>query len=194
MLVHRANEPLCQETAMRSLPLVVAAVLAACAQTQSSPDRSQDQTQPSPQAGNARPAPAMAADASDWVLLVDDGSSTPTASSDPSRRALVVVNDDGTIAGVIEAPDMAGSTASIEDDAASGDGAIVVVLVPVGDGRWQVPAGTRLTSLQQAHYTSGKLSAHVHNKSRPKSDARAQLTGKSQPRGGDRAASAPGSK
>jgi hypothetical protein len=115
------------------------------------------------------------------VILTGDGESPPV-STQSTGRAFIVMDDDGLVHGVVEAPEMTGSTVALEDDAPDADAATVVLLVPAGDGRWQIPSGTRLSPKQQTHYKAGNLYANVRTKAHPKGEVRAQLHDKSHPR------------
>lgn len=139
---------------MKMLPLVVALALTACAQT-------------NPSIGSA--------DTSDVPVVPAGAVEVPEVQTMATGRALILVNDDGTISGIVEAPGMDGATAAIDDDAAT---PVVVMLVPMTDSRWQVPSGTRLTPAQMSHYKSGKLYANVRTKARPNGEVRGQLKGK----------------
>ena len=166
---------------MKKTFLVLASLaLAACAHTDT-PD-STTAMAPSPPAGPAAPSPDMV------VVLTGDAESPPVSTAS-SGRAFIVVDDDGLVHGVVVAPDMAGSTVALEDDAPDADTATVVLLVPAGDGRWQVPSDTRLSSSQRAHYKAGKLYANVRTKAHPKGEVRAQLHDKSRARSSDAASS-----
>jgi hypothetical protein len=148
---------------MKTLLLPVVIALAACAQPE-----------PAANVALVTPAPAPSAPAV---------AAAPGAPADVPGQVLIVVNDDGTVSGVVEvAPAGAGAgmtdaTAAIEDDTAGVATPVVVMLVPVGDGRWQVPPGTKLSQAQMDHYKSGKLSANVRSKSQPRKDLRASLSG-----------------
>ena len=164
---------------MKKTALTLAALaLAACATT--------DKTSDSATAMAASPqGTAPAATSPDVVVILTGDVESPPVSTRSTGRALIVVDDDGIVRGVVEAPDMAGSTVAIEDDAADADAATVGLRVPAGDGRWQVPSGTRLSANQQAHYKAGKLYANVRTKAHPKGEVRAQLRDKSRARSTD---------
>jgi hypothetical protein len=157
---------LCKEPVMKIFCLVLIA-LAACAQTETMPD-------PVP-ARTPVPVPVPAPDVP--VVLSGEMESPPVHTA-ASGRALIIVNEDGTVSGVVEALDMADAIVVIEDDTADVAVPLVVTLVPVAQGRWEVPAGTYLTPLQIDHYKSGKLSANIRSKAHPKGEIRAPLQGK----------------
>jgi hypothetical protein len=158
---------LCKEPVMKTFYLVLMA-LAACAQTEPVPV-SAPVSVPTPV-----PVPVPAPDVP--VVLSGDMESPPVQTA-ATGRALIIVNEDGTVSGVVEAPDIADATVVIEDDAADVAVPVVVTLVPVAHGRWEVPAGTLLTPAQIDHYKSGKLSANVRSKAHPKGEIRAPLQG-----------------
>ncbi|VTU16465.1 CHRD domain protein [Variovorax sp. RA8] len=141
---------------MKILPLVVALALAACAQTDTS---------------------TSSMDTADVPAILTGAMEVPPVQTTSTGRALILVADDGTVSGIVEAPGMDGATALIEDDA---DAAVpvVVMLMPVADGRWEVPANTRLTPAQMSHHKAGKLHANVRSKAHPKGEVRAQLKSK----------------
>jgi ABC-type Fe3+-hydroxamate transport system substrate-binding protein len=190
---------------MKTCSLVAAVTLAACAQTQSDQDASTSgmssgAATPSAMTPSYNPTPTTTApagtvpafaDAPQRVIVLTGDAESPPVATAASGRALILVDDDGMMSGVVEAPGMAGSTAAIEDDAADADGTLVVLLVPTADGRWQVPAGTRLTAKQRAHHASGKLYANVRSKAHPKGEVRAQLQGSSRTSTSANAASSP---
>lgn len=165
---------------MKKTSLILASLaLAACAHTDT-PDSTTAMAAPPPSAAPEAPSPDMV------VVLTGDGESPPVSTAS-SGRAFIVVDDDGLVHGVVEVPEMTGSTVALEDDAPDADAATVVLLVPAGDGRWQVPSGTRLSSKQQTHYKAGNLYANVRTKAHPKGEVRAQLRDKSRARSSDAA-------
>jgi hypothetical protein len=115
--------------------------------------------------------------AAEVAVVLTGATESPPVQTAATGQALIVVDEDGTVHGVVTAPGIPGATVAIEDDA---DAAVpvVVMLVPAGDGRWQVPSGTRLTAAQLDHYKRGRLSANVRSRAHPKGEVRAQLPGR----------------
>ena len=146
----------------KMLPAMLAIALAGCAQTVA-------QTQPQPQA------------AEEVTVILSGAQESPPVRTAAAGHATIVVDADGKVSGVVIAPTLPDATVAIEDDA---DPAVpvVVVLKPVAPGRWEVPAGTRLTAAQMKHYEAGRLAANVRTRAHPKGELRAQLQGKTHTR------------
>lgn len=153
---------------MKMLTIAVVLTLVACAQTE--------------------PMPASGTDLA--VVMSGDAQSPPVQSA-ATGYALIFVDDDGAISGVVEAPGIVDATAVIEDDAPEAVTPVVVTLVPVSAGRWEVPSDSRLTPTQMSHYKSGKLSANVRSKAHPKGEVRAKLQGKTRANARDDSSAAP---
>lgn len=136
------------------LPAMLAIALAGCAQTV-----------PQTQAGE------------EATLILSSAQESPPVQTAAAGQAMIVVDEDGRVSGVVIAPTLPDSTVAIEDDA---DAAVpvVVMLTQVAPGSWQVPAGTRLTGAQMEHYKAGRLAANVRAPGHPKGNLRVQLQGK----------------
>lgn len=144
----------------KMLPAMLAIALAGCAQTA-----------PQPQAAVAE----------EVTVILSGAQVSPPVQTAAAGEAAIVVDEDGNMSGVVTAPTLPDAIVAIEDDA---DAAVpvVVLLTQVAPGRWQVPAGTRLTGAQMEHYEAGRLAANVRTRGHPKGEMRAQLQGKTRTR------------
>lgn len=149
---------------------VVLIALAACAQTEPVPVPAPVQVPVPKQTPVPVPVPAP-----DVPIALSGDMESPPVQTAATGRALIIVNEDGTISGVAEVLDIADATVVIEDEAADAAVPVVVTLVPVAHDRWEVPAGTLLTPPQIDHYKSGKLSVNVRSAAHPKGEIRAPL-------------------
>jgi hypothetical protein len=142
----------------KMLPAMLAIALAGCAQTV-----------PQPQG------------VEEVMVILSGAQVSPPVQTTAAGQAMIVVDEDGNVSGVVTAPTLPDATVAIEDDA---DAAVpmVVMLTPVAPGRWQVPAGIRLTGAQMEHYKAGRLAANVRTGGNPKGELRAQLHGKTRTR------------
>jgi hypothetical protein len=142
----------------KMIPAMLAIALAACAQT----------------------GPQLEA-VEDVTVILSGAQVSPPVQTSAEGQATIAVDEDGQVTGVVTALTLPDAVVAIEDDA---DAAVpvVVVLAPVAPGRWQVPAGTRLTRAQMQHYKAGHLAASVRTRGHPKGELRAQLQGKTRTR------------
>lgn len=131
-------------------------------------------------AGYAQAAPQPQA-AEEVTVILSGAPASPPVQTAAAGKATIVVDADGKVSGVVIAPTLPEAVVAIEDDA---DPAVpvVVVLKPVAPGRWEVPAGTRLSAAQMKHYEAGRLAANVRTSAHPKGELRAQLQGKTRTR------------
>jgi hypothetical protein len=139
---------------MKEMPFAMLAIaLAGCAQTVPQPRAAEEVT-----------------------VILSGAQESPLVQTAAAGQATIVVDEDGKVSGVVTAPSLPDAIAAIEDDA---DAAVpvVVVLTPVAPGRWQVPAGTRLTGAQMEHYEAGRLAANVRTRGHPEGEPRAPLQG-----------------
>lgn len=98
-------------------------------------------------------------------------------------QATIVVDEDRNVSGVVAVPTLPDGIVAIEDDAAVPvPVVVVVVLTPVAPGRWQVPAGARITGAQMEHYEAGRLAANVPTRGHLKGKLRTQLQSKTRTR------------
>jgi hypothetical protein len=109
------------------------------------------------------------------ALILTGASAVPAVETSESGRALVSVQDDGTLNAVVVTTGMPGEMVTIEDAAAGAESPVVATLVQAEDGRWHVPEGIQLTEAQKAHYQAGQLYANVRTQAHPTGEIRGRI-------------------
>ena len=108
-------------------------------------------------------------------LTLSGAAEVPPASTSASGTGTITVAPDRTISGSVTTTGMKGTMAHIHEAAAGANGPVAIPLVRDGDGKWAVPAGTKLDDARFAAFKAGKLYVNVHSAQYPGGEVRAQL-------------------
>ncbi|RPH61371.1 MAG: CHRD domain-containing protein [Burkholderiales bacterium] len=118
---------------------------------------------------------AAGASAQEMKLVLNGAAEVPPAKTSATGTGTITVAADRTISGSVTTTGMKGTMAHIHEAAADANGPVAIPLVQDGDGKWSVPAGTKLNDAQYAALKAGKLYVNVHSARYPGGEVRAQL-------------------
>ena len=118
---------------------------------------------------------AAGASAQEMKLMLSGAAEVPPAKTSATGIGTISVAADRTITGSVTTTGMKGTMAHIHEAAAGANGPVAIPLVQDGDGKWAVPAGTKLNDAQFAALKAGKLYVNVHSAQYPGGEVRAQL-------------------
>ena len=113
--------------------------------------------------------------AQELKLMLSGAAEVPPAKTSATGTGSISVAADRTISGSVTTTGMKGTMAHIHEAAAGANGPVAIPLVQDGDGKWAVPAGTKLNDAQFAALKAGKLYVNVHSAQYPGGEVRAQL-------------------
>ncbi len=82
---------------------------------------------------------------------------------------------DKSVSGSVTTTGVNGTAAHIHEGAAGKSGGVIIPLVKGGDGKWNVPAGAKLTDAQEAAYKAGDLYVNVHSEAHKDGEIRGQI-------------------
>lgn len=118
---------------------------------------------------------AAGVSAQEMKLMLSGAAEVPPAKTSATGTGSISVAADRTISGSVTTTGMKGTMAHIHEAAAGANGPVAIPLVQDGDGKWAVPAGTKLNDAQFAALKAGKLYVNVHSAQYPGGEVRAQL-------------------
>jgi hypothetical protein len=118
-------------------------------------------------------APGVALAAATETLL--GSQEVPAVDTTAKGTAAIVIAANHTVTGSVETTGIAGTMAHIHQAGKGLNGPVVVTLKQAGDGRWEVPADTRLSDEQYAAWKAGNLYVNVHSAAHKGGEIRAQL-------------------
>jgi hypothetical protein len=100
---------------------------------------------------------------------------TPPVATSATGHGTIKIGKDKSVSGTIETTGVEGIMAHIHTGAPGEAGPPIITLTKAGEGKWTVPAGSKLTDEQLAAFKSGKLYVNVHSAAHKPGEIRAQL-------------------
>lgn len=100
---------------------------------------------------------------------------TPPVTTGATGHGTIKIAKDKSVSGTIETTGIEGTAAHIHVGAPGEAGPPIITLTKGADGRWTVPAGSKLSDEQLADFKSGKLYVNVHSAEHKPGEIRGQL-------------------
>lgn len=99
----------------------------------------------------------------------------PPVSTQAIGAVTIAVSADGAVQGVISIMGMVATMAHIHLGAPGVNGPAIVTMTKTADGKWRVPANSRLSAEQLKAYRAGGLYVNVHSDAHKDGEIRTQL-------------------
>lgn len=109
------------------------------------------------------------------ALMLNGAHEVPAVASTASGHGEVLVAADHSVSGSITVSGMNPTMAHIHLAAAGKNGPVIVPLSKVGEMRFVVPEGSKLSDSQYESYLAGNLYINVHSAAHPAGEIRVQL-------------------
>jgi len=100
---------------------------------------------------------------------------TPPVTTSAKGHGTIKIAKDKSVSGTIETTGLEGTMAHIHMGAPGEAGPPIITLEKGADGKWTVPAGSKLTDEQEAAFKAGKLYVNVHSAEHKGGEIRGQL-------------------
>jgi len=100
---------------------------------------------------------------------------TPAVTTTATGHGAIKIAKDNSVSGTVETTGIEGTMAHIHVGATGEAGPPIITLTKGADGKWTVPAGSKLTDEQAAAFKAGKLYVNVHSAEHKGGEIRAQL-------------------
>ena len=113
--------------------------------------------------------------AGDVKVTLSGDQENPPVKTEASGSGTITVNADKTVSGSVTTKGITATAAHIHEAPAGKNGGVAVPLAKDGDGKWNVPAGAKLTDAQYAAFQKGDLYVNVHSAKNPDGEIRGQL-------------------
>jgi hypothetical protein len=108
------------------------------------------------------------------VMLSGDQEVPPVTTTAKGSGTLTFGNDK-SVSGSVTTTGVNGTAAHIHEAAPGKSGGVIIPLVKDGDGKWNVPAGAKLTDAQESAYKAGNLYVNVHSDAHKDGEIRGQI-------------------
>jgi hypothetical protein len=113
--------------------------------------------------------------AKDVKVTLTGAEETPPVTTSATGHGTIKIAKDNSVSGTVETTGIEGTMAHIHVGAPGESGPPIITLTKGADGKWTVPAGSKLTDEQLAAFKSGKLYVNVHSAEHKPGEIRAQL-------------------
>lgn len=120
-------------------------------------------------------AVSLAAFAADVQVTLSGDQEVPPVATSAKGSGTLMFGNDKSVAGSITTTGVNGTAAHIHEAPAGKNGGVIIPLVKGGDGKWNVPAGAKLTDAQEAAYKAGDLYVNVHSDAHKDGEIRGQI-------------------
>lgn len=99
----------------------------------------------------------------------------PPVETSATGTSNVMIKDDRSVSGSVSTSGVQGTMAHIHQGAMGKNGPPIVTLEKGADGKWSVPANSKLTDEQYKAFQAGDLYVNVHSDKHKNGEIRAQL-------------------
>jgi hypothetical protein len=113
--------------------------------------------------------------AADVKVKLIGAEETPPVTTSATGTGTITIAADKSVTGTIKTKGIEGTVAHIHVGAPGVAGPPIITLDKGADGRWSVPAGSKLTDDQYASFKAGNLYVNVHSAEHKPGEIRAQL-------------------
>lgn len=118
---------------------------------------------------------ATGAFARDISLTLSGDQQVPPVKTQGSGKGTLTVGADGTLSGEVTTTGTKGTMAHIHEGGPGENGPVRIPLKQEGEGKWVVPAGTKLDEKQQEALKAGRLYVNVHTAEHKGGELRGQI-------------------
>jgi hypothetical protein len=115
------------------------------------------------------------ASATDVRMLLTGAQEVPPVTTPAKGTGTITVAADNSVTGTISTTGITGTAAHIHEGAPGKNGPPIITLEKGANGKWSVPAGSKLTGAQLESFKAGNLYVNVHSAEHKGGEIRAQL-------------------
>jgi hypothetical protein len=115
------------------------------------------------------------ASATDVRMLLTGAQEVPPVTTAAKGTGTITVAADNSVTGTVSTTGITGTAAHIHEGAPGKNGPPIITLEKGANGKWSVPAGSKLTDAQLNSFKTGNLYVNVHSAEHKGGEIRAQL-------------------